>query len=176
MYKLRELEERDLPVINKWRADPALIATLGAPFRYINLDVDKKWFESYMAHRDSAVRCAIVTEESDEILGLASLTNIDRFNQSAQFHIMIGAKASQGRGAGSFAVKEMLRHAFFDMNLQRVESTFLEDNTRSQHVCQKMGFVLEGVMRQAAYKDGHFVNLALYSVLKSDFLEKYKEA
>ena len=176
MYKLRELEERDLPAINRWRADPELVALLGSPFRYINLEVDKRWFENYMNHRDSAIRCAIVTEDSDEILGLASLTNIDRFNQSAQFHIMIGAEASQGRGAGSFAVKEMLRHAFFDMNLQRVESTFLEENTRSQHVCQKAGFVLEGVMRQAAYKDGRFVNLALYSVLKSDFIEKCKEA
>ena len=176
MYKLRELEERDLPTINKWRADPELVAMLGGPFRYINPEVDRRWFDNYMNHRDSAIRCAIVTDQSDEILGLASLTNIDRFNQSAQFHIMIGANANQGRGAGSFAVKEMLRHAFFDMNLRRVESTFLEDNTRSQHVCRKMGFVLEGVMREAAFKDGRFVNLALYSILKSDFIEKMKES
>lgn len=45
MFHLRELERKDLPAINKWRNDPELIALLGAPFRYINLDVDIKWYE-----------------------------------------------------------------------------------------------------------------------------------
>ena len=40
MFHLRELERKDLPTINKWRNNPELIALLGAPFRYINLDVD----------------------------------------------------------------------------------------------------------------------------------------
>ena len=47
MYKLRELERKDLTTINVWRNDPELISYLGAAFRYINLDVDIKWFENY---------------------------------------------------------------------------------------------------------------------------------
>lgn len=54
MYKLRELERKDLNIINKWRNEPELISLLGAPFRYINLDVDIKWFENYMANRGNA--------------------------------------------------------------------------------------------------------------------------
>ena len=69
MFHLRELERKDLPAINKWRNDPELIALLGAPFRYINLDVDTRWYESYMGNRGSAVRCAITEDDKDEILG-----------------------------------------------------------------------------------------------------------
>ena len=47
MYRLRELERRDLAEINKWRNDPELIRNLGAPFRYINYEVDVQWFENY---------------------------------------------------------------------------------------------------------------------------------
>ena len=42
MFKLRELEESDLEIINKWRNKHSLIDNLGAPFRYINLDVEKQ--------------------------------------------------------------------------------------------------------------------------------------
>ena len=60
MYKLRELERGDLERINQWRNDPYLIACLGAPYRYINEDVDKAWYDKYLNTRNNSVRCAIV--------------------------------------------------------------------------------------------------------------------
>ena len=45
MYRLRELERKDIPTINRWRNNPELVALLGAPFRYINSEVDEKWFD-----------------------------------------------------------------------------------------------------------------------------------
>lgn len=98
MYRLRELERRDLETINNWRNDPDLIAQLGAPFRYINLDVDVRWFENYMSNRSGTVRCAIVEDGKEEILGLVSLTDIDSLNQSAVLHIMIGERKKSGHG------------------------------------------------------------------------------
>lgn len=170
MFHLRELERKDLSVINKWRNDAELIALLGAPFRYINLDVDVKWYESYMGNRSNAVRCAITEDGSDNILGLVSLVSINYMNQSAEFHIMIGNTQNQGRGLGTFAVNTMLSHAFNNMNLQRVELTVLEDNARAKHLYEKCGFIYEGRKRKAKYKNGKFVDMLMYSILKSEFL------
>lgn len=169
MFHLRELERKDLPVINKWRNDPELICLLGAPFRYINLDIDIKWYESYLGNRGNAVRCAITEDDKDLILGLVSLTSINYLNQSAEFHIMIGDIQNQGRGIGTFAVKNMLNHAFKNMNLHRVELTVLEDNARAKHLYEKCGFVYEGKKRKAKYKNGKFVDMLQYSILKSEF-------
>ncbi len=169
MYKLRELESKDLSIINQWRNDPELIAQLGAPYRFINLDVDKKWFESYMVNRESAVRCAIIEEKDDDILGLVSLVSIDHLNQSAEFHIMIGSKENQGKGIGTFAVKEMLNHAFNNLNLQRVQLTTLEDNKRAQRLYEKAGFIKEGIKRSSKYKNGRFVNMIMYSILRDEY-------
>ena len=137
MYKLRELERKDLTIINSWRNDYELIEQLGAPFRYINLEVDQKWFDLYMSNRGNQVRCAIVEEKKDDILGLVSLVSVNQMNQSAELHIMIGDKENQGKGIGSFAVKEMLNHAFFNMNLNRVELTVIENNKRAIHLYEK---------------------------------------
>lgn len=169
MLRLRELARKDLESINKWRNNHTLIDFLGAPYRYINIEVDIKWYENYMVNRATTVRCAIV-EEDDEILGLVSLTDINHMNQSAELHIMIGDSENQGKGLGTFAVKEILSHAFNNLNLHRVELGVLESNTRAIHLYEKCGFVREGLKREFCYKNGKFENLLVYSCLKNEFI------
>lgn len=167
MYRLRELERKDISTINKWRNNEDIISNLGAPFRYINQDIDNKWFDSYLTNRNNCVRCSIVDEE-DLILGLVSLTNIDYTNLSCVFHIMIGEN-NQNKGAGTFAVREMLKHAFFNMNMHRVELTVLETNDRAVHLYEKCGFTKEGTKRRSTYKNGEYVNMYLYSILREEY-------
>ncbi len=169
MYKLRELVRGDIPIINTWRNDPELISFLGAPFRFINSDVDDKWFDNYMMNRATNVRCAVTADDDDTILGLISLTSINQINQSATLHIMIGDKNNRGRGMGHFAVSEMVKHAFFNLNLHRVELDVLAVNTAAQRLYEKCGFVKEGVKRKAVYKNGAFVDMYTYSILREEY-------
>ena len=172
MFKIRELEKKDLPEINKWRNDPELISFLGAPFRYINLRVDEEWFENYMRTRSSNVRCSIV-DENDEILGLISLTGIDPVNRSGELHLMIGNKENRNKGIGSFAVDEMLHHAFCNLNLNRVELCSVITNDISPKLYIKKGFQKEGMKRQAVFKDGKYLDMYFYSLLKEEYMEMH---
>jgi len=171
MVELRELEHKDISVINGWRNDPELISYLGAPFRYINQEVDEKWYKNYMENRKEAVRCAIIDTDtkSDIIIGLISLTDISYLNQSAQLHIMIGESRYRGKGFGKFALNKMLYHGFYNMNLQRIELMVLEDNVRAQALYEKMGFRQEGRKRRSCYKKGKFVDVLIYSILKEEY-------
>lgn len=169
MYQLRELSRKDIPEINKWRNDRAIIHCLGAPYRYINQEVDERWYDNYMANRNNSVRCAIVSENDDNIIGLISLVGIDFLNQSAELHIMIGNSDNQGKGAGTYAVKQMLSHAFHNMNLHRIQIKVLDDNKRAIHLYEKVGFVCEGISRESRFKEGKFVNMVNYSILREEF-------
>lgn len=170
MYRLRELERQDMKTINGWRNNSEVISLLGAPFRYINLEVDENWFDSYMKNRNNCVRCAIL--DDDVLIGLVSLTGIDMLNRSAEFHIMIGDTGSQNKGAGTFATEEMLRHAFDNMNLNRIMLTVLEDNERALHMYEKVGFIKEGTMRSVYYKGGTYVNAIICSILHEEYNAK----
>lgn len=172
MYRLREIEEKDIKSINSWRNDPELIANLGAPFRFINPSIDIKWFSEYMEHRSTQVRCSIVNKQ-DEILGLISLVSIDHLNGCAELHIMIGNRENQGKGIGTFAVKEMLRHAFFNLNLHRVELAVVKSNVRAHRLYEKCGFVKEGTKRKSKYKNGRYISMDVYAILKEEYLAKY---
>lgn len=172
MYKLREIERKDLKIINSWRNDPEIIDCLGAPYRYINSETDEKWFENYMHNRATQVRCAVVNDKEDRILGLVSLVGIDSINQSGTFHIMIGDPDNQGKGIGTFAIKEMLKHGFLDLNLRRIELGVLEDNKRAQSLYQKSGFIYEGCKRKAKFKNGKFVNMLIFSILYEEYVKQ----
>lgn len=166
MYELRELERNDIPAINEWRADRELIACLGAPYRYIGREVDEAWFDAYLKARPSTVRCAVVDSSCRSvILGLVTLASINWVARSAVLHIMVGREEDRGRGLGTFAVSEMLRHAFRDLGLHRVELDVLVGNDRAIHVYEKCGFQSEGIRREAVYKDGQWVDLCHMAVL-----------
>jgi RimJ/RimL family protein N-acetyltransferase len=170
MYKLRELDKDDITKINKWRNDKDLISNLGAPFRYINVDVDYKWYEIYMQNRSTNIRCAIVeVGNEDDILGMASLINLNYINQSADFHIMIGEHENRGKGMGFFSTKEMLNHAFYDLNLNRIELGVLQDNYPALNLYEKVGFKQEGIKRKSIYKNGKFIDMIIMSILKEDY-------
>lgn len=167
-YYLREIERKDIETINGWRNDKQVIDFLGAPYRFINQEVDNTWYDNYMNNRNNVVRCAIVKEGQEEILGLVSLTGVDYLNQCAEFHIMIGEQKNQGQGIGTFAVKEMIHHAFYNMNLRRVELSVLKDNKRAIHLYEKCGFLYEGCKKKARYKNGKYVDMLIYAILREE--------
>lgn len=170
MYKLRELEREDLQKINKWRNDPHLIACLGAPYRYINEDVDMEWYDRYLHSRNNSVRCAIVENGNEnDVLGLISLLDINYINRCAELHIMIGNEEKRGQGVGTFAVGAMIEHAFYNLNLRRIELEVLENNAAAIKLYEKTGFIKEGVKRKSNYKNGKYVSVIMMGLLKEEW-------
>lgn len=164
-YKLRELSRNDIKKINKWRNDPELISYLGAPYRFIDVEIDENWFDNYLKNRNNTVRLSIV-DNNDEIIGLVSLTGIDYINRTAEFHIMIGESANHNNGIGTYAIKEMVNHAFNNMNLHRIYLEVLSTNKRAIKAYEKSGFIKEGILKEAYYKNGKYVDAFIMAIIK----------
>ncbi|MCR5309397.1 MAG: GNAT family N-acetyltransferase [Bacilli bacterium] len=169
MYILREIERNDIKIINEWRRDKTLQSFLGGGFRFINEDVDIEWYERYLRVRNNNIRCAIVDKDKNELVGVCYLLDINFVNRSAEIHIMIGDKNNRGRGAGTFAMVEMLKHGFFDLNLERIELEVLESNEKAYDLYKKLGFKKEGTKRHAVFKNGEFFNVFFMSLLREEF-------
>lgn len=79
------------------------------------------------------------------------------------------AEHAQGRGTVTLAVTALLDHAFGTWDLNRVEISAGVGNTRSRAIPERLGFVQEGVLRQAERVGDHYVDLAVYAMLASDW-------
>lgn len=172
---LRELERGDIPRVNAWRNDPALVGLLGGSFRHVCRAVDEAWYDRYLASRQNNVRLAICLGSDRTVVGAIYLLDIDWLHRHAELAIWIGEAAARGQGVGRQAVTGLLDHAFGDLNLQRVHLSVLTDNDRAIALYRRAGFTAEGVQRQAAYKQGRWRDLLLMSILREEHLTKKGE-
>ena len=169
MIHLRELARSDIPIINRWRQDSSLTATLGAPHRHIGLEVDERWFEAYLERRGTDVRCAICRDGESEPIGLVSLTGVNPVHRHGELHILLGDRASHGQGIGTEATRAMLAHGFRDLNLHRIFLFVLASNLAARHMYEKVGFRLEGTLHESAFKNGSYEDVHIMGMLQSEF-------
>jgi RimJ/RimL family protein N-acetyltransferase len=162
---LRELERADLARLNAWRADRELVKLLGGSFRHVGTEIDNRWFDSYLTSRTQNVRLAICRRSDREMVGVVYLLQIDWINRSAEFSIQIGDASARGHGFGEAATRLALQHAFDDLNLRRVSLTVLATNERAAALYRKVGFEPEGRLREAALKEGKYIDVVPMAIL-----------
>ena len=71
-------------------------------------------------------------------------------------------------GIMSAAAKMICAEAFERLDIQRIEGTIFEPNIASRRVLEKAGFELEGVLKDAFYKNGKLYNEYVYGLTKGE--------
>jgi len=171
MIFLREISKEDIPIINKWRNDKELQASLGAPFRYVNIETDQLWFDEYLTKRSKNIRLAICLADTNQMVGVCYLVNIDYVSRIAENAMMIGEKNYQNKEIGLIAATMLADYGFLSLNLNRIYSLIIEDNHRALNLNDAFGFHKEGLLRQSLYKNGIYYNQVVLSLLKHEYIE-----
>ena len=109
--------------------------------------------------------------DKDEYLGTVSLKNIDHENNNAEYAVSF-IKEAQGTGAAMFATKEILRIAFYELELEKVYLEVLKTNERAIAFYKKVGFIQEGVLRNHLKKHNKYIDLLCFGMLKNDIKDK----
>lgn len=177
MIVLRELEEKDAPLMLEWMHDPdiqrgfrkrMLDATLGDAQRFIKTSrITEK------PENGANLNFAIIDQNDDEYLGTVSLKNIDTGNKTAEFAIILRKKA-QGRGIAYNATKLILKKAFEDIGLRRVYLAVYSNNEAAIRLYEKSGFKYEGEFRNHFIIDGEPVGWKWYGILREEYNEKVR--
>jgi ribosomal-protein-serine acetyltransferase len=107
--------------------------------------------------------------EHDRIVGSIGFPNLNHDLGSCEIGYWLG-RAAQGRGTITRAVGALIDYAFGSGKLHRVMIQAGVDNARSRAVAERLGFTLEGVLREAErYPDGRYIDLAVYGLLAPEW-------
>jgi len=162
---LGPLLHADTPAVFNWLNTLAL-AYLNGPYRPTDQISFDGWLSSLGKDR-SRVVFAIRSHGDLRLMGYVQVVNIHPVFRSGELGILIGDERDRGKGCGLEAVRLMLGHCWNDLNLNRVTLYVYGDNPRAVHVYRKAGFEDEGRLRQAAYVDGQFVDVAVMGILRA---------
>lgn len=103
------------------------------------------------------------------MIGFAELDGIQWNHQNAWIGIGLGDRANWGKGYGRGAMELILKFAFHELNLHRVQLTVFNYNERAVSPYKKLGFVQEGVLREYLSRDGRRYDMLMYGLLRSEW-------
>lgn len=109
---------------------------------------------------------AIIAKDSGKHVGNISLQKIDPIGRSAEFAIVVGDRDYWGKGVAKEASRLVIAHGFETLNLHRIYCGTSAANTPMQKLAASLGFVEEGIRKEALYKDGSFVDIIEYGMLR----------
>ena len=127
-------------------------------------------FRAYLARsHDPAAVCRLIWRRSDGVLlGAINLTEIVRGRfQSGYLGYYVGAPHAR-RGYMTEALQRMLRSAFRELRLHRVEAACIPTNAPSIGLLEKTGFQREGYARRYLCINGVWQDHLLYARLSDD--------
>lgn len=171
---LRAIEEEDLEFLRQMINDPEMERLVGGYSFPISKVQQKKWFESII-NDSSQLRLIIETEENGTI-GFANIVNIDWKNRSAFHGMKIGDKRFRGRGIGTDTVMAVMKYAFEELQLNRIETTIIDYNEPSKKLyLEKCGWKVEGVRRKAVFKGNQYHDELIVGILREEYEELIKK-
>lgn len=168
--RLRGLERSDLPLLQKWLNDPEVTGGLSM-FLPLSMADEEQWFERVMHVEPEAKPLAIDLKVGSgwRLIGDIGFFNIEWTNRCAEFGIAIADKSVWNKGYGTESVQLLLRHGFETLNLHRIYLRVYSTNPRARRSYEKAGFVLEGTMREAVYRQGRYADIHIMSVLRPEW-------
>lgn len=168
MY-LRKLEQKDAPLMLSWMHDEGVVENLHTNFASKTLE-DCEKFIDLAQDTTNDTHFAIASDE-DVYMGTVSLKYINRETLSAEFAITVRQEA-MGRGYSWFGMKEIIRRAFEEFELESVYWCVSRKNKRAVRFYDKHNFHEALDISQEILKRYEGVDdLKWYSVLKGDVLD-----
>ena len=131
-------------------------------------DDTESFIRSILADGDTRGDDVFVIWYKSQFAGLIGLKETDYINQKTEIGYWLIEKMT-GLGIATRSVKALIEFLFETMKLNRIQIKCGVGNTKSSAVPKRLGFVFEGTERQGEKHQKGFIDLEVYSLLKSEY-------
>jgi len=170
--RLRPLTEADMALKVAWYNDPAVRKTLVVDETF-ELEKTVRWFHT-LADNDS--RADFLVESLEGVpIGITGLIDIDRKNKTAQCYCVIGEKAYWGHGFGTEIHSILFQWGFEMLDIYKIWAHIRTNNPAIFRVVEKLGFQIEGTLRQDKIINGQRIDLYHIGLLRDEFIPGHED-
>lgn len=169
---LRAMEKSDCEMVKDIFNDPEMENLVVGWAFPLSSYAQEQWLENHYGDKTD-FRFIIETVE-DGPVGIATLVEIDWKNRRAEHGIKLTSKEHRSKGIGTDAVMAIMRYAFDELGLNRLDGSWFDNNTASIGLYKKLGWKEEGVRRKYIYKQGEYRDLVITGILASEYYDLVK--
>jgi RimJ/RimL family protein N-acetyltransferase len=169
IINLRAYEASDAAAWVRWYNDGEVTEHLS--WRYpLSLEAEQEYLKTLTSAPVDYTRVLFAIETKDgRHIGGINFNAIYVESRKARLGITIGEKELWSKGYGADAIRALLRFAFDEMNLNRVDLTVDAAHAGAIACYRKCGFVEEARMRQYHYTRGGYHDWLVMGILREEF-------
>jgi RimJ/RimL family protein N-acetyltransferase len=161
-FRLRAYSIDDLDMLVKYANNPKIASNLTDMFPHPYKKEDGEKFIKMASQHDPLQIFAIdIDGNASGAIGIHPQTDIHRRNAELGYWL---AEPFWGKGIITEAIKQMVKYAFKNFEIDRIFARPFGKNTASQRVLEKAGFELEARFKNIVIKNGVYEDELVYAV------------
>lgn len=167
--RLRPVEDEDLDRLVAEADDEGISRWTDLPHPYTREHGARVIASADQArHLDQSYHLAICDVDTDELIGMAALVEVDLESQNAEVGIWLG-RDHWGGGLAIEAFDLLLEIAFDRLDLTKLYGIVLEGNEASIQLMKRFGFTEEGRLRWHTKRDDVWMDKIFYGLLREEW-------
>ena len=173
LYLVRPLEKSDIPTFTRWFYDLEDLSTFDRNARIpLGLEASEKtWSDALGNDGKNGKYWFAIDDAETNTIGIVGLESHSVINGDAVISLYI-AKPERRQGVGVRTIALLSDVAFKQLGLNRITSYYHADNEGSRKLTARLGFEVEGRMRQAWFRGGQRADMVVVGLLKQDWFER----
>lgn len=164
---LREVNQSDLPNIFKGLSHPEVIKYYGVSFKTLEATQEQMDWYANLVKTGTGIWWVICANNDDTFLGAGGFNALEKKNRKAEVGLWL-LPDHWGKGYLAEAMPLMLRYAFDELGLHRIEGFVDSDNEKCKKAMAKVHFTNEGTLRDSEMKNGKLISIDVFSKLSTD--------
>lgn len=170
--RLRPPAPEDLPQLFRWMNDPEAIA----PWDRFEVDsyegMAQALRDAPSDPRSLAPRFVVMRRDDERPLGVVGYYLAHNALDTVDLWYAICLPEERGKGYGAEAVGLLTDFVFSQQKVSRVGAVADVENPASYHLLERLGFSLEGRMRQALFHHGQWHDVVVYGLTREEWERK----
>jgi RimJ/RimL family protein N-acetyltransferase len=157
----------DLPRLREWMRDSELARTWARP-----PIVPDNAFERDLPGKFSRFAepgFFAIDDSYGHLVGRIEFEQLQLVDRTPEVMIALGEPSARGKGLGTDAMVTLLRHLFDDPQVERVWLTVLAWNEPAIDSYRKVGFVVEGRLKDDCWMEGASHGQVIMGILREEF-------
>lgn len=165
--QLREFIADDIENVFNGLSHPIVIKYYGVSYESLESAKAQMKFFSDLRDKGTGIWWAVCNSGNTVFYGACGLNNLSKEHKKAEIGFWL-LPEFWGQGIIAEAASLICEYGFTQLGLHRIEAIVETENGNSKKVLEKLGFSHEGTMKECEIKNGKFISLDMFALLKSE--------
>jgi RimJ/RimL family protein N-acetyltransferase len=157
--KFRNHKRAEIPYRIDWYSKKRVADFLGYEDKRRTKKSENKWFDNLELETKKGTKRFYTVCDGKKPIGVIGLSRIHKLNKNADLFIVIGDDDYVGKGISKAMIEFIINYGFEKRGLNKISLGVFTDNIIAVNLYKKMGFILEGTLKDESFFGGRYHDL-----------------